>query len=233
MTGSAVKYWLLLACLLMTMYGSFLVWRHERAPSEEPAGGSMVGPAVNDRPAENLPPLTDFVLIDQDGRAFDSKSLQGKVWVGSFFFTNCPGACWRLNRALAEWQQTNPSSETRLISITCDPDDDTPPALARYAEHFRANPAQWTFLTGDMELIRRIGNELFHVAVEHETHSDRAFVVDRRGEVRGRFRLTEPDQVEMFKKVLAQVEAEPLPEADAATGHEADPETDASDAGSS
>ena len=156
------------------------------------------------------------MLTDQSGQPFDSASLRGKVWIGSFFFTNCPAICWRLNQTLAAMQQTNPASEARYISITCDPENDTPAALAKYADHFKADPARWTFLTGDMKLIRRIGNEMFQVAVENETHSDRAFLVDRSGQVRGRFRLTEPDQVEMLKKLLAVVEAEPIPSGDAA-----------------
>ena len=209
MTGSSVKYWLLLACLLITVYGSFLVWRRDSTATVDHA--AVAAPATQDETSPAPPPVADFTLTDQSGRPFDSASLEGQVWVGSFFFTNCPGACWRMNRALAEWQETNPASDTRFISITCDPDDDTPAALTKYAEHFQADPARWTFLTGDMALIRRIGNDLFHVAVENETHSDRAFIVDRNGEVRGRFRLTEPSQLEMFKKQLAQVEAEPPP----------------------
>jgi protein SCO1/2 len=148
------------------------------------------------------------VLTDQAGEPFDSRSLDGKVWVGSFFFTNCPAVCWRLNQALAAWQETHPSSETRFVSITCDPANDTPEALAKYAAHFKADPTRWTFLTGDMNLIRSIGNEFFKVAVEPGTHSDRAFVVDRQGKVRGRFRLTEPDQLAMLEKLLEVVEAE-------------------------
>ena len=158
-------------------------------------------------PAPAGKPLTDFVLTDQAGSQFDSTGLQGKVWVGSFFFTNCPGACWRLNQALSAIQQ-NPASDVRFISITCDPDNDTPEALTKYAESFHADPARWIFLTGEFKIIRRIGNDFFQVGVDKGTHSDRAFVVDRQGQVRGRFRLTEPDQVEMLKKLLAKVEAE-------------------------
>jgi cytochrome oxidase Cu insertion factor (SCO1/SenC/PrrC family) len=205
MTGSTVKYWLILACVLGTIYGSFVVWRGEqsRAPAVAPAGVA---------PADTMgPPLTDFVLTDQSGEKFDSATLRGKVWVGSFFFTNCPAVCWRLNQTLAGLQETTASSNARYISITCDPQNDTPGVLAKYAAHFKADPARWTFLTGDMNLIRRIGNDFFKVAVANETHSDRAFVVDRTGQVRGRFRLTEPDQVEMLKKLLAVVEAEPAP----------------------
>ena len=103
----------------------------------------------------------------------------------------------------------------RYVSITCDPDNDTPAALKKYAEHFKADPAHWNFLTGDMNLIRKIGNDMFKVSVETGTHSDRAFIVDRAGQVRGRFRTTEPDQLEMLKKQLAQVEAEGAPAAPA------------------
>jgi cytochrome oxidase Cu insertion factor (SCO1/SenC/PrrC family) len=211
MTGSSIKVWLLLTCLLATIYGSFVVWRRERL-QKVIAATTTVSRADGD--AKPAAPLEDFVLTDQDGNEFDSASLRGKVWVGSFFFTNCPAVCWRLNQTLAAVQETSPSSDTRFISITCDPDNDTPAVLAKYAQHFKADPQRWTFLTGDMNLIRRIGNEFFQVAVENETHSDRAFVVDRSGQVRGRFRLTQPDQVEMLKELLTAVEAEPFVESE-------------------
>jgi cytochrome oxidase Cu insertion factor (SCO1/SenC/PrrC family) len=209
MSGSGLKYWLVLAVLLAAFYGSFAAWRHAHpdadwtAASSHGAGGY---PAASTEPIGE--PLTDFVLTDQAGSKFDSTSLRGKVWVGSFFFTNCPATCWRLNQALAALQQSNPGSDVRYVSITCDPDNDTPGALAKYAEHFQADPARWTFLTGDFKVIRRIGNDFFKVGIEKGTHSDRAFVVDREGKVRGRFRLTEPEQVEMLKKLLAKIEAE-------------------------
>jgi len=205
MNGSAVKYWLALACLFAAFYGSFFAWRKSHSEAQvapQPADGAAT--SLGPKP----PPLTNFVLTDQSDMKFDSASLRGKVWVGSFFFTNCPAVCWRLNQALAGIQQENPTSDVRFVSITCDPTNDTPAALAKYAEHFKADPARWAFLTGDMNLIRRIGNDFFQVAVENGTHSDRAFVVDGKGQVRGRFRLTEPDQLEKLKQLLAVVEAE-------------------------
>jgi protein SCO1/2 len=229
--GATTKYWLLLVCLLATIYGSFVLWRRDQATSLDAApfdaGTRPVAIAPQPREDDARPasdaPFKDFVLTDQQGRTFDSRSLHGKVWVGSFFFTNCPAICWRLNQTLAALQETNPASEAHFVSITCDPDNDTPAALAKYAAHFKADPKRWTFLTGDMNLIRSIGNDTFKVAVETSTHSDRAFVVDRNGKVRGRFRLTEPDQFEMLKKLLAMVEAEPLSEdADASHNQPAD-----------
>ena len=113
-----------------------------------------------------------------------------------------------MNQALAAWQHTHPNADVHFVSITCDPDNDTPEALKKYAEHFKADPKRWTFLTGDMQAIQRIGQDSFKIAVVKGDHTDRACVVDRNGKVRGRFRLTEPDQAEMLDRLLTVVEAE-------------------------
>lgn len=208
MKSWAVTYWILLVCLVGAAYASFVVWRWTYPP--RPLGGAVavVRPHTATASAMLSGPVADFVLTDQNGREFDSKSLRGKVWVASFFFTNCPAVCWRMNQALSAFQQTNPDSEAHFISITCDPANDTPEALAKYAEHFKADPERWTFLTGDLKTIQSIGQDSFKISVVEKDHSDRACVVDRNGQVRGRFRLTEPDQVEMLERLLAVVEAE-------------------------
>jgi len=204
MKGSVVKYWLVLICSLAAIYGSLVVARHLRTPTD-----SGAGPASPDAASEPAgPPLDHFVLTDQAGQPFDSESLRGKVWVASFFFTNCPAVCWRMNQTLAALQETTPRSPIHFVSITCDPDNDTPEALLKYAQHFHADPARWTFLTGNLDLIRRIGKDFFQISVEKAGHTDRACVVDRQGQVRGRFRLTVPDQVALFEKLLSTVEAE-------------------------
>lgn len=204
MNGSAARYWLFLAVLLAALYGAFSVWRVNQ---HETSLAASTGQATSDASAAKSAPLDEFVLTDQFDKPFDSMDLRGKVWVGSFFFTNCPAICWRMNQALAAIQQANPDSDVHYVSITCDPENDTPAALAKYAEHFKADPERWKFLTGDFKLIRRIGNDFFHVAVDKGTHSDRAFVVDRDGRVRGRFRVTEPDQLELLKKLLESLNA--------------------------
>src|SRR5262245_16505613 len=190
MTSWALKFWLALAVSLAVIYGSFLAARHL-----DNSRSVIVGPATRDPDSALVqrPRLTEFTLTDAAGQPFDSQSLRGKVCVGSFFFTNCPGTCSRLNQALAALQQEDPMCDVHYVSITCDPDNDTPEALKKYAEHFKADPARWTFLTGDMGLIGRIGHDFFQLSVEKAVHSDRACVVDRKGQIRGRFRLTEPE----------------------------------------
>lgn len=209
MSNSAVKYWILLAMFVVAIYGSYVAARHLRSENE-----AMVGPAIpiaSPTTKPKGPPLTSFVLTDQDGKPFDSRSLDGKVWVASYFFVNCPGTCWRLNQALQAIQAEKPGSEVRYVSITCDPENDTPEALKTYAQHFKADPAKWTFVTGPLDLVQRIGQDIFQISVAKASHTDRACVVDRQGKVRGRFLLTDPQQVELLKKLLEVVEAEAVP----------------------
>jgi cytochrome oxidase Cu insertion factor (SCO1/SenC/PrrC family) len=223
---TSAKIWALAACLLVAMYASYVAVRRVRSESE-----AFVGPAIPVATGAKSahPPLTEFTLTDQYGKPFNSESLRGKVWVASFFFTNCPAVCWRLNQTLAALQETDPHRDVRYVSITCDPENDTPEALLKYAEHFKADPARWTFLTGPMDLIQRIGQDFFQISVEKGAHTDRACVVDRQGKIRGRFRLTEPDQVELLKKLLDLVEAEePPPAKTEEAAEERSPETAAS-----
>jgi cytochrome oxidase Cu insertion factor (SCO1/SenC/PrrC family) len=204
MKGNPVRYWIVLIICLVAIYGSFVAARQFRSTA-------VVGPPLpvsSGTAGQKREPLKQFTLTDQNGQPFDSDGLRGKVWVASFFFTNCPGVCLQLNRTLAAIQETDPHPDVRFVSITCDPENDTPEALAKYAEYFKADPARWTFLTGDMQTIRRIGQGFFQISVDKAVHTDRACVVDRKGQVRGRFRLTEEGQVALLKRLLATVEAE-------------------------
>jgi len=213
MRSPALHFWLALACLLAVVYASFGYWRAHRDEAHLASAAHAAPSDASNHAAPIVPnhePLTEFTLTDSSGQPFNSESLRGKVWVASFFFVNCPQMCWKQNQALAAVQQTTPESEAQFISISCDPDNDTPEALAKYAEHFHADPARWKFLTGDLGLICRIGKDFFRISVEKAGHTDRACVVDRNGQVRGSFRMTEPGQLEMLKKILAVVEAEPV-----------------------
>jgi cytochrome oxidase Cu insertion factor (SCO1/SenC/PrrC family) len=214
--NSAVRFWIILVAVLAGIYGSFVLWRGEQ--QREPVAGTPVrgetattASSLAAQATLSDGPVAPFTLIDQDGNEFDTSQLEGKVWVASFFFTNCPAICWRMNQALAAWQHTHPEADVHFVSITCDPDNDTPAALKKYAEHFKADPKRWTFLTGDMAKIQEIGQKSFHISVVKGDHTDRACVVDKAGKVRGRFRLTEPDQAELLDRLLMVVEDEPAP----------------------
>ncbi len=199
MNPAKLKYWIGMLLLAGVLYGSSVGWRmyHAQAethPADDPRQAFLASKAA-----------PQFTLTDQHGEPFEAASLHGRVWVASFFFTNCPGACWKLNETLSRLQEETAGSDVRLVSITCDPDNDTPEALDRYAQHFKAAPARWTFLTGNLVEIRRIANEFLGLAVERASHSSLATVFDGEGKIRGSFRLDDPNDVKRLKKLLEKL----------------------------
>lgn len=153
-------------------------------------------------------PAARFELTDQEGNQFDSASLKGKVWMGSVFFANCPGPCFRENQAIADILREIDDPNFVAVSLTCDPENDTPATLEHYADRFEADPQRWKFLTGDMDVIKRVGTKTFLLPVEIGVHSERGAVFDRQGRLRGSYHLLQEDRVERLKKLIRDVLAE-------------------------
>ena len=156
---------------------------------------------------------TPFTLTDQTGKEFSSADLAGKVWLGSIFFANCPGPCFRENQAVAEIVKEITDPDFVAVSLTCDPANDTPDVLRRYADRFEADAARWKFLTGDMQMISDVGLKTFRLPVEVGVHSERGVVFDRQGRLRGGYHLLQADKVQQLKKLIREVLAEPAPPA--------------------
>ena len=153
-------------------------------------------------------PAARFELTDQEGNQFDSASLKGKVWMGSVFFANCPGPCFRENQAVADILREIDDPDFMTVSLTCDPENDTPEVLRRYADRFEANAERWKFLTGDFSVIKSVANESFLLPAEVGVHSERGVVFDRQGRLRGSYHLLQDDRVKLLKKLIREVLAE-------------------------
>jgi protein SCO1/2 len=195
-----------------------------------------VGPAASTPPAvrdesplpapERMPPgavAAPFTLTERSGKPFDSASLRGKVWLASVFFANCPGPCFRENQALADILREIPDPDFMVVSVTCDPENDTPESLRRYADRFEADPVRWKFLTGDMATIKQIANGTFLLPAEVGVHSERGVVFDREGRLRGSYHLLQPDRVKLLEKLIRDVLAEPAAGVTSAAGDRGTP----------
>jgi len=186
----------------------------QKAPEraiDRPLGAKPDAPQPVVEKVEPGAPAAPFTLTDQRGEPFDSASLKGKVWLGSVFFSNCPGPCFRENQAVADILREIDDREFVAVSLTCDPDTDTPDVLRRYADRFEATPDRWHFLTGDMAVIKKVANDTFFLPAEVGVHSERGVVFDRQGRLRGGYHLLQPDRVELLKKLIRDVLAEKTP----------------------
>jgi len=107
-----------------------------------------------------------FTLIDQNRRPLGKDDLRGKIWIANFIYTNCPDECPLMTAEMARIQSGLAGiGELRLVSITVDPEHDTPAVLSRYAERVQADPERWFFLTGDKSAIYRLAREGFKLAI--------------------------------------------------------------------
>lgn len=100
------------------------------------------------QPARPAPP---FRLTDQTGAPLASDDLRGSAVVLDFIFTNCPGPCPTLTGIVRDAQQALPPerrARTRFVSISLDPERDTPEVLAAYAAKRGLDTSDWSFLTG-------------------------------------------------------------------------------------
>jgi protein SCO1/2 len=106
---------------------------------------------------EDLAP--EFALTDQGGAEVTLASLRGKTLLIDFIYTRCPGPCPILTGRHAQLQrELAPELRARVhfVSITVDPEHDTPAALASYARARGADLAGWSFLTGDPARVRDV-----------------------------------------------------------------------------
>jgi len=202
--SKAVKFFL---ALLFVFVGSMAVLFASRMRDDETAndGNHVSVPDSEFASSIDEESLESFVLTDQKGRKFESDSLVGKVWVGSIFFSSCPSTCRMQNMRVAELQQKFAERGVELVSITCDPANDTPSVLNDYAKTFGAKEGQWHFLTGDLDLIKKIGGQKFGIPVDDKVHSDRLILFDRQGQLVGTYRSLEPDQ---FTNLVAELESQ-------------------------
>jgi protein SCO1/2 len=112
--------------------------------------------------AETLPkigPASEFTLTSQQGKRIALKDLRGKVLAITFIFASCTDTCPLLTAKMAGIQNRLGSDfgpKVFFVSITVDPERDTPEVLKRYAAAHKANPVGWAFLTGTPTEIRDV-----------------------------------------------------------------------------
>lgn len=97
-----------------------------------------------------------FTLVDQDGAPVTQGSLEGRVTILDFIFTNCPFVCPGMTMAMSELAAALRETPARFMSISVDPVHDTPERLREFGGAHGADLSRWTLLTGDYATIERI-----------------------------------------------------------------------------
>ena len=163
--------------------------------------------SVNRELPPELPRLykvPEFRLTDSFGKPFSNKDLDGKVYMASFMFTSCPTTCPGLieRMKVAQKRLKGLGQKVALLSISVDPDYDTPEILHKYARRNKANPYVWKFLTGSRQELQSLLIDGYKVPMGEKeavegvvgtekvtlmdiVHSEKLVLVDEEGMIRG------------------------------------------------
>ena len=137
---------------------------------------------------EDYGPVPDFSMTDAAGHPFNSRSLSGKAWVADFIYTNCPAACPMMTAKMhGVEKKIHGNRDIRLVSISVDPERDTPAVLDAFAERYGGPTRQWLFLTGTPATIHQVAFNTFHVGdiIGKINHSTKFVLVDKHQHIRG------------------------------------------------
>ncbi len=138
--------------------------------------------------------IPQFELTNEFDKPFGSKDLMGKVYLANFIFTSCPSSCplTMKKTQIIQKRLRGLGTKVAIISLTVDPETDTPFVLNKFAREYKANPFVWTFLTGSKPKIKELLVNGFKVAVGEKdsnmmdiAHSDKIILVDGLGMARG------------------------------------------------
>ncbi len=141
--------------------------------------------------------LPEFTLTDQLGGKYGYKDLKNRIWVANFIYTSCPTICQELTMQMVDIQKKvrHTGDSVMLVSVSVDPENDTPEKLKAYGAKAGANPAKWRFVTGELDVIKKAVVEGFRQPMgsmdtmedkfAHITHGGRFILVDPNMKIRG------------------------------------------------
>ena len=159
-----------------------------------------------------------YTLTDQTGERLTSEDLRGAVTLYTFGYTHCQAACFPTDSLFRAVQNRLDEIElgdmkVRFVTVSFDPDRDTPGVLAAVAEEVGADPELWTFATGEPEALKTLIGTGFEIY--YGPHPDRpdafeyrpgVFIVDGNGILRREYRWGIPSVDGLLKdlRVLAR-----------------------------
>ena len=191
----AVRYGFLAFSLIATLSAVLFLWTANQAQH-----------------AQTLPvigTIANFSMTDEHGQNFSSQTLTGKVWVADFIFTHCQGQCPILSSQVMHLRQKFDDAKTvQFVSISVDPDHDTPAALLAYAQQFDADASQWHFLTAPLAQVQPLMIQSFKIGTDKDPslHSTYLVLVDQQQRIRGYYDGLDQQAVgKLFKDLKALI----------------------------
>ena len=150
--------------------------------------------------------IPEFSFLNQNGESLGRAEMEGKITIVDFFFTSCPSICPLMSK---EMERVNDmfrdESKVQIMSISIDPEYDTPEILKSYAERHNAIPGKWHFLSGPKEETYQLAKCGFVLPTldgngvpDDFVHSDKFVLIDEMGRIRGYYSGTDREAVDLL-----------------------------------
>ena len=190
------------------------------APLAVADGGSAPAAASGFELIKTGAPVPNQTFVNQDGKSVSLADFRGDAVIVTFMYTACPmpTMCPMMDRNFAKIQaklkEQNNLLKAHLLSVSFDPQVDTPPVLKRHADSLGADPRLWTFVTGDRDEIDKWASG-FGVSISRAmndprdiTHNLRTAILDREGNLVQAYSGNEwtPEQVLADVRVMVGVD---------------------------
>jgi protein SCO1 len=158
--------------------------------------------------------VNDFTLDNINGSTFTLSETNGKVRLVEFIFTHCPDICPATTFNMAKMQEQLKAKglfgdKVAFVTITFDPERDTPEVLQAYADKFGADQSGWYFLRGDQAAVEKVTKD-FGIAVLKQpdgafAHTARMFLVDKDGNMRRAYGMASDMDMDQMLKDMEQL----------------------------
>ena len=176
----------------------------ERLPIYEP---NMINPALVDSTLQykkKYHTISDFSLLNQNGKTITQKDYEGKIYVADFFFTTCPSICPIMTKNMVAIQDVIlDDDDVLLLSHSVTPQIDSVPQLKRYAVEKGVDDAKWNLVTGDKKQIYDLARKSYFAVLTDGDggpfdmiHTENFVLVDKERRIRGTYDGTSPEEVE-------------------------------------
>ncbi|PIB25301.1 SCO family protein [Maribacter sp. 4G9] len=152
--------------------------------------------------------VSDFHLINQNGKTISQNDYKDKIYVTDFFFTRCPSICPVMANNMEKLQERfMDTEEVMLLSLSVTPEMDSVPLLLSYSQKYNAKDSKWNITTGDKEHIYELARKSYFAVndfsdglLQDFIHTPNFILVDTKKQIRGIYDGTKDLEMERLVK---------------------------------
>lgn len=154
--------------------------------------------------------ISDFSLINQNGKEITQKDYEGKIYVADFFFATCKGICIPMSNNMLELQKKfKNDKDIMFLSHSVTPEIDSVPVLREYATRKGIIDGKWNVTTGSKKHIYELARKSYFAVldegdggVQDFIHTENFILIDKEGRIRGMYDGT---KFENMKKIIDDI----------------------------